>query len=1001
MGHLTRTFGGFLAGVLSLAAVVVVPASTAGATGAPLRFSPATHSAVGVPTESVAAVDLNGDGLTDLVTVGTNSDLSSNIGQLSVLLNDGTGSFPTRTDSTVASTTFNGVAAGDLNGDGHADVVVAEYGAFVTYLGHGDGTLAAPIFSPAPGDNLRRMTLTDLNGDGILDAAAVNFYYGSFYGAVTYAFGIGDGTFGATTRVDLGQYSFPTRILAADVNSDGHPDLVISNGGYRVLLNDGTGTFTALPAVAFTYTNFFGQTNFPAEFHELEIADLDGNGVPDLIATESNSNAEALWFFEGNGDGTFDMANGQRRRAPDGTVSVTLADFDGDGITDVAAGGASNAEAISIYGGQAGTWPTTNPIYTTSTTSTTGGDSELIAPDVNNDGRVDLVTTDAQDQSLVSRISLVADSTPPVVSFTTDPAGPSASGWYGSDVTIHWSATDPTPSSGGPTQPTDTVANLEGTQTYSSSASCDTAGNCGFGTATLSIDKSDPQITAPADESSFTSGTIPTYSCSDAYSGIATCDATAIDGAVGSHTFTVTATDNVGRVSQRTVAYTIVGGAVSEPVVAGGTVTTDPSGTGATPQVPVQSAITSPVAGTVTVTTSTQVTQTAPTYDLIGDQLQIDAPLASVADPLRLVFTVDASKLGVQPDGSFVDASNLTALRDGVPITADCDPAAPGQAAPDPCVAARATTGTGDAVITILSSHASAWNFGHRKPPTKPSAPSAVSAVPGNGRATARWSAPTSNGGAAITGYVVTPYTGFVASNPTTFHSTAITQVVTGLTNGTTYRFKVAAINAAGTGSQSAASPPIIVGAPAVPTKLVVAPSSTTATSGPLVVSFTPGANSGSTITSYTATCTSANGGVTGTKTAAASPVTVTGLTTAKTYICTVKAKNARGSGLASAPTSPVVVGSPRAPTGATAAKVAAGSLRVSFTPGANNGSPITAYTVTCTSTNGGVVRAKTGPRGPITVTGLTVARTYVCTVKAANARGAGLPSAPSPATTA
>jgi hypothetical protein len=145
----------------------------------------------------------------------------------------------------------------------------------------------------------------------------------------------------------------------------------------------------------------------------------------------------------------------------------------------------------------------------------------------------------------------------------------------------------------------------------------------------------------------------------------------------------------------------------------------------------------------------------------------------------------------------------------------------------------------------------------------------------------------------------------------------------------------------------------------------------------------------------------SSNGGVTGAKTGTASPLTVTGLTTAKTYTWTVTATNARGTGLASASSSPVIVGAPKAPTTVKAVRVAAGSLRVSFVAGANNGSAITSYTATCVSSNGGVTGVKTGAASPVTVTGLTTTKTYAWTVRATNARGTGHASGPSAAVSA
>jgi fibronectin type 3 domain-containing protein len=89
---------------------------------------------------------------------------------------------------------------------------------------------------------------------------------------------------------------------------------------------------------------------------------------------------------------------------------------------------------------------------------------------------------------------------------------------------------------------------------------------------------------------------------------------------------------------------------------------------------------------------------------------------------------------------------------------------------------------------------------------TVPGAPTNVTAVAGSAAATVSWTAPASNGGSPITGYVVRVYTGTstTPSTSATAAATATSLAVTGLGNGTSYRFDVAAVNAVGTGAASA-----------------------------------------------------------------------------------------------------------------------------------------------------------------------------------------------------
>jgi hypothetical protein len=87
-----------------------------------------------------------------------------------------------------------------------------------------------------------------------------------------------------------------------------------------------------------------------------------------------------------------------------------------------------------------------------------------------------------------------------------------------------------------------------------------------------------------------------------------------------------------------------------------------------------------------------------------------------------------------------------------------------------------------------------------------PSVPTGVGAQAASSQAKVTWTAPQADGDSPITGYTVTPYIGATAQTPVPAGASATSATVTGLTNGTTYTFKVTATNAAGTSPASAAS---------------------------------------------------------------------------------------------------------------------------------------------------------------------------------------------------
>jgi len=253
-----------------------------------------------------------------------------------------------------------------------------------------------------------------------------------------------------------------------------------------------------------------------------------------------------------------------------------------------------------------------------------------------------------------------------------------------------------------------------------------------------------------------------------------------------------------------------------------------------------------------------------------------------------------------------------------------------------------------------------------------PTAPTSVTAVSGDKSATITFSGAGTNG-SAITGYIIK-----VAPTGDTFTVTSSPAVITGLTNGGSYTFTVAAVNAIGSSSFSTASGSATpASAPAAPTSLAVVAGDTST-----VISWTPPTDDGgSPITSYLIT---ASNGMTCTAIAPATSCKITGLTNGTSYTFTAKAINNIGTGVASATSAAAIpAGLPTPPT-SLSATIGDGQATISFSGAGANGSAITNYTVIAQP--GGITISSSS--SPITVLGLTNGTQYTFRVIATNGVG-------------
>jgi uncharacterized repeat protein (TIGR01451 family) len=146
----------------------------------------------------------------------------------------------------------------------------------------------------------------------------------------------------------------------------------------------------------------------------------------------------------------------------------------------------------------------------------------------------------------------------------------------------------------------------------------------------------------------------------------------------------------------------LAGECASGAVPAGGTISTDTEGDGATPADPIETTIQTPIAGEVSISEGAAGPSTAG-FTVLGQVVEITAPAGSAADPLILTFVIDASVL---PPG--VLAGAIDVRRDETIVPA----CTAGGATPDPCVQSKILLGSGDLEIVVRTSHASTWDFG-------------------------------------------------------------------------------------------------------------------------------------------------------------------------------------------------------------------------------------------------------------------------------------------------
>ncbi|MFN8625301.1 MAG: VCBS repeat-containing protein [Candidatus Binatia bacterium] len=366
---------------------------------------------------AIAAADLDGDGNADLAVANADSD------DVSIFWGRGDGSFaaapaalPVQAPAqTLIIETPVAIAIADVTGDGKPDIVTANASASsVSVLPNlGQRTFGSALESPT-GPSPEALAVGDFNGDSIADLATPNLLDDS----VSILLGTGHGTFtglsvcssqptrpcrqstdcpqaAACTPRAIPVSTSPAALATADFDKDGHLDLAIANsegdtnftGSLTVLQGLGNGVFVARPEIASPSFDHLVAT---------AVADVNGDGPIDVVV--ANDLGDSLSVLYGQGGLAFQAPIQLDLGAGSGPEGIAIADFNGDGVADIAAA-ASSRDKVSVFAGsRTGTFAAPRDVALAAGSTPVG----LAAADLNDDRRVDLAAPNALPTGTVS-----------------------------------------------------------------------------------------------------------------------------------------------------------------------------------------------------------------------------------------------------------------------------------------------------------------------------------------------------------------------------------------------------------------------------------------------------------------------------------------------------------------------------------------------------------------------------------------------------------------------
>ncbi|QBB71649.1 hypothetical protein ELE36_15500 [Pseudolysobacter antarcticus] len=401
-----------------------------------LAFTAQTSFATGSNPVAVSTADINGDGKPDLIVVNNSSNTVSVLFSTTAAGDTAPSFAAQKTFATEAGPIS--VTTADANSDGKPDLVIANSGAnslsvLLNLTTPGSATANFAVEQAfAAGANPAAVISADLNGDGKLDLISANL--GDDTVSVVMNTMVSSAVLPSlapkqdfASAFDPVAQGRPVYVTTADLNGDGKPDLIVCDSdNFGVFLNatiPGSATATYGGRQIFTTGN---------NSETIAIADVNGDGKLDLLVSARDANQ--IWLFMNTtaaGAGVVSFATPQTFATGTDPRSIISLDINGDGKPDLIAAN-RNSNTISVLLNTTATGATTGSFATQQTFATGTSPIWVAAADVNRDGKPDLVVAN---NTSVGTMSVLLNTTAPgatTVSFATQQVF--AAGFYPQNI---------------------------------------------------------------------------------------------------------------------------------------------------------------------------------------------------------------------------------------------------------------------------------------------------------------------------------------------------------------------------------------------------------------------------------------------------------------------------------------------------------------------------------------------------------------------------------------